>query len=60
MIPGIKEFVAEYTSDKALGDDGYLADKGLVPAAEGRNATRYGGCDGARGIERPLNPLNFR
>ena len=31
VIPGIAEFVAEYTSDKALGEEGYLADKGLVP-----------------------------
>ncbi len=29
-IPGMKEFIAEYVSDKALGEDGYLADKGLV------------------------------
>jgi phosphate transport system substrate-binding protein len=36
VIPGIKEFIAEYTSDKAWGPDGYLADKGLIamPAAE--------------------------
>jgi phosphate transport system substrate-binding protein len=36
VIPGIKEFIAEYVSDKALGEDGYLADKGLVtlPGAE--------------------------
>ncbi len=26
-----REFIAEYTSDKALGDEGYLADKGLIP-----------------------------
>ena len=31
VIPGIKEFVAEYVSDKAMGDDGYLAKKGLIP-----------------------------
>jgi phosphate transport system substrate-binding protein len=31
VIPGIQEFIAEYTSEKALGDDGYLADKGLIP-----------------------------
>jgi phosphate transport system substrate-binding protein len=31
MVAGIKEFVAEYTSDKALGQDGYLAAKGLIP-----------------------------
>ena len=24
-IPGIKRFIAEYVSDKALGEDGYLA-----------------------------------
>jgi phosphate transport system substrate-binding protein len=30
-IPGMAEFVAEYTSSKALGEDGYLADKGLIP-----------------------------
>jgi phosphate transport system substrate-binding protein len=30
VIPGIKEFIAEYVSAKALGEDGYLADKGLV------------------------------
>ena len=34
VIPGIKEFVAEYVSDKALGQDGYLADKGLIPPSD--------------------------
>jgi phosphate transport system substrate-binding protein len=31
-IPGIREFVAEFTSEKAVGEFGYLADKGLIPA----------------------------
>ena len=31
VIRGIPEFLAEYTSDKALGEEGYLADKGLIP-----------------------------
>jgi phosphate transport system substrate-binding protein len=31
VIPGITEFIAEYTSEKALGEEGYLADKGLIP-----------------------------
>jgi phosphate transport system substrate-binding protein len=31
VIQGIPEFIAEYTSEKALGDEGYLADKGLIP-----------------------------
>lgn len=30
-IPGMAEFVAEYASSKAIGEDGYLADKGLIP-----------------------------
>jgi phosphate transport system substrate-binding protein len=30
VIPGMKEFIAEYTSEKALGEDGYLAAKGLI------------------------------
>jgi len=34
VIPGIEEFIAEYTSDKALGEEGYLADKGLIPPAK--------------------------
>ena len=30
-IPGMKEYIAEFTSEKAWGPDGYLADKGLIP-----------------------------
>lgn len=30
-IPGIQEYVAEFTNDKAWGPEGYLADKGLIP-----------------------------
>ncbi len=31
VIPGMKEYIAEYTSEKAWGKDGYLAAKGLIP-----------------------------
>ncbi len=31
VIPGLKEFVAEFMSDRASGEEGYLADKGLIP-----------------------------
>ncbi len=31
VIPGIKEYVAEFTSERAWGPDGYLAYKGLIP-----------------------------
>ncbi len=30
-VPGIKEFLAEFASEKAWGPDGYLTDKGLIP-----------------------------
>jgi phosphate transport system substrate-binding protein len=31
VIPGMEEFVAEYTSEAAWGPEGYLSDKGLIP-----------------------------
>jgi phosphate transport system substrate-binding protein len=34
VVPGIKEYVEEFTSDAAAGDFGYLADKGLIPLPE--------------------------
>jgi len=34
VIPGINEFIAEYLSEKAIGEEGYLADKGLIPPAK--------------------------
>lgn len=35
VIPGIEEYVAEFTSEKASGPEGYLADKGLIALPEG-------------------------
>ena len=31
VIPGIEAYVAEFASEKAVGEEGYLADKGLIP-----------------------------
>ncbi len=43
VIPGLDKFVAEYVSDKALGEDGYLATKGLVSLPKDATAkTREG------------------
>lgn len=33
-VPGIEEYLAEFTSERAWGDDGYLADKGMIPLGE--------------------------
>ena len=30
-VPGILEFLTEYTSEAAMGEEGYLTDKGLIP-----------------------------
>jgi len=30
-VPGMKEYLAEFTSEKAWGDEGYLSEKGLIP-----------------------------
>jgi phosphate transport system substrate-binding protein len=34
VIPGIMEYIAEFVSDRAAGDEGYLVDKGLIPLPE--------------------------
>lgn len=34
VIPGISEYVKEFTSGKAWGKDGYLSEKGLIPLPE--------------------------
>jgi phosphate transport system substrate-binding protein len=31
VIPGIQEYLAEFSSDKAWGPEGYLAEKGMIP-----------------------------
>ena len=36
LIPGIPEFVAEFVSERAMGEDGYLADRGLISLPEDR------------------------
>ncbi len=33
-IPGIQEYAVEFTSDRAMGEDGYLPEKGLIPLGE--------------------------
>jgi len=37
-VPGIQEFIAEFTSEKAWGTEGYLADKGLIPMPNAERA----------------------
>jgi phosphate transport system substrate-binding protein len=39
VIPGIREYLKEFTSDSAWGDFGYLADKGLIPMSAAERKT---------------------
>ena len=34
VIPGLQEFLNEYVSERAAGEEGYLTDRGLVPLPE--------------------------
>jgi phosphate transport system substrate-binding protein len=34
VIPGLDEFIAEYTSEEAFGEGGYLSERGLIPLSE--------------------------
>lgn len=51
-IPGIREYVAEIVSEKAIGDYGYLADRGLIPAPEAERKK-------VRAAARNLTPLEL-
>jgi len=33
-VPGIEEYLAEFTNEAAWGEDGYLADKGMIPLGD--------------------------
>ncbi len=30
-IPGVRDYLAEFTSERAMGEEGYLSDRGLIP-----------------------------
>jgi phosphate transport system substrate-binding protein len=52
-IPGIEGYVAEFTSDKAWGDEGYLADKGLIPLPEDKRAEVAKSARGMKPMSKP-------
>ncbi|MEQ8444177.1 MAG: substrate-binding domain-containing protein [Alphaproteobacteria bacterium] len=39
VIPGIEEYLAEFTSEGAWGPDGYLAERGLIPMPDEERQT---------------------
>ena len=50
VIPGMKEYLMEFTSEKAWGDEGYLTDRGMIPMPEAERKK-------FRDDTRSLNPL---
>jgi phosphate transport system substrate-binding protein len=52
VIPGIEEYLAEFTSEKAFGEDGYLSDRGLIPMPE-EERERY------RAAAKNLTPMSM-
>jgi phosphate transport system substrate-binding protein len=54
-IPGIKEFVAEFTSDKAWGPEGYLADKGLIALPDAARKAEAQSAKALTPMEKPAN-----
>lgn len=38
VIPGMKEYLAEFTSEKAFGEEGYLTEKGMIPLGTSKRA----------------------
>ena len=51
VIPGMAEFVAEYTSEEAFGPDGYLTDKGLISLPDSLRSETRDNATGLRAIE---------
>ncbi len=51
-VPGIEEYLTEFTSEQAWGEDGYLADKGMIPLDEESRDT-------AGELARSLAPLKM-
>jgi phosphate transport system substrate-binding protein len=48
VIPNLQEFVEEYVSEAAIGEGGYLSERGLVPLQPARREeTRVAATDGA-------------
>ena len=51
-IPGMREYLADFTSERAMGEEGYLSDRGLIPLP----ADEYGAVVSA---VKNLEPLNL-
>ncbi len=55
VIPGIKEFLAEYTSNESLAKGGYLAERGLTPLSEAKFKEMQGAVKAAKNMAAPTS-----
>ncbi|MGI9483134.1 MAG: substrate-binding domain-containing protein [Hyphomicrobiales bacterium] len=55
VIPGLNKFVAEYVSDSAMGEDGYLVERGLVSLDEDARKALQDAATSAKGMARYTN-----
>lgn len=54
MVPGLADYVEEFTQEDAWGPDGYLAEKGLIPLpAEDRQSVRVAALEALKGMKSP-------
>jgi len=38
VIPGVAEYLAEFTNERAFGEEGYLTEKGMIPLGDSKRA----------------------
>ena len=51
VIPGLRQFLREFTSERAWGEEGYLSDRGLIPMPEDERSD-------VAGAVRDLTPIS--
>lgn len=51
VIPGMKEYLEEFTSEAAWGEEGYLADKGMIPLNDDERASTADNVANLRNME---------
>jgi phosphate transport system substrate-binding protein len=56
VIPGVREYLKEFTSDSAWGDFGYLTDKGLIPLPTKERAEVLGQVQSLTSLKLPVSP----
>ncbi|MFL2546336.1 MAG: substrate-binding domain-containing protein [Candidatus Rariloculaceae bacterium] len=55
VIPGIEEFLREFTSDAAWGEFGYLSDRGLIPLPDAERSQVLAAVEGRENVDLAAN-----